>query len=199
MKNPASQAAIAMKADGVASPTSQAALTPLVDELMDLYVSWLEECAAVAASYENWRASERRDNQLAFSAYRAALDREEHAASTYQGLVERIAEVHSGSSALAPQPVPRSDRIRRAAPGGACAVLLESLADAARRAATEAATTTTTYTIISGSLAGAIFLGASVPFVLIGFVLLRVSLSIVRGARCVALGRLRWPTGLPRS
>ena len=111
MKNPASQAAIAMKADGVASPTSQAALTPLVDELMDLYISWREECAAVAASYENWSASERRDNQLAFSAYLAAVDREEHAAATYRGLVERIAEVRGGSSAFAQQPPPekRSD------------------------------------------------------------------------------------------
>ncbi len=106
MKNPTSQPAIAMKAEGVASPTSPAVLTPLVDELMDLYVSWLEGCAAVTASYENWRTSERRDHQLAFSAYLAALDREEHAASEYQSLVERIAEVHGGSSALAPQAAP---------------------------------------------------------------------------------------------
>ena len=89
MKNPASKATIAIKADGVASPTSQAALTPLVDELMDLYISWREECDAVAASYENWSAAERRDNQLGFSAYLAAVDREEHAAATYRGLVER--------------------------------------------------------------------------------------------------------------
>jgi hypothetical protein len=111
MKNPTSQAASAMKADGVASPTSLAALAPLVDELMDLYISWREECDAVAASYENWSASERRDNQLAFSAYLAAVDREEHAAATYRGLVERIAEVHGGSRALAPQRTPekRSD------------------------------------------------------------------------------------------
>ncbi len=111
MKNPASQATIAMKADGVPSPTSQAALTPLVDELVDLYISWREECAAVAASYENWSASERRDNQLAFSAYLAAVDREEHAAATYRGVVERIAEAHGGSSALGQQPAPekRSD------------------------------------------------------------------------------------------
>jgi hypothetical protein len=106
MKNPASQAANAMKADGVASPTSQAALTPLVDELLDLYISWREECAAVAASYQNWSASERRDNQLAFSAYLAAVDREEHAAATYRGLVERITEAHGGSSALAQRPTP---------------------------------------------------------------------------------------------
>ena len=106
MKNPASKATIAIKADGVASPTSQAALTPLVDELMDLYISWREECDAVAASYENWSAAERRDNQLGFSAYLAAVDREEHAAATYRGLVERIAEVHGGSSALAHQSTP---------------------------------------------------------------------------------------------
>jgi hypothetical protein len=113
MKNPASQPAIAIKADGRASPTSRAVLTPLVDELMDLYVSWLEECAAVTASYESWRASERRDNQLAFSAYIAAVDREEHAAATYRGAVERIAEAHGGSSACAQQPAAekRSDSV----------------------------------------------------------------------------------------
>jgi hypothetical protein len=104
MKNPTSRATIAPRADGVVSPASQAALTPLVDELLDLYVSWREECASVAASYENWSASERRDNRLAFSAYLAALDREEHAATKYRGLVERIAEVHALSSAVAPRP-----------------------------------------------------------------------------------------------
>lgn len=104
MKNPASQTTIAPQPDGVVSPASQAALRPLVDELLDLYVSWREECAAVAASYENWSASERRDNRLAFGAYRAALDREEHAAATYRGLAERIAEVHGGSSAVAQRP-----------------------------------------------------------------------------------------------
>jgi hypothetical protein len=109
MKNPASQATIAPQADGVVSPASQAALAPLVDELLDLYVSWREESAAVAASYENWSASERRDNRLAFSAYLAALDREEHAAATYHGLVERIAKVHGGSSAVAQRPA-RNER-----------------------------------------------------------------------------------------
>ncbi len=104
MNNPVSQTAIDMKADGVQSPTSQPALTPLVDELMDLYISWREECDAVAASYENWSASERRDNQLAFSAYIAAMDREEHAAATYRGAVERIAEARGGSSARAQPP-----------------------------------------------------------------------------------------------
>jgi hypothetical protein len=104
MKNPASQTTITPHADGVVSPASQAALTPLVDELLDLYVSWREESAAVATSYENWSASERRDNRLAFSAYLAALDREEHAAATYRSQVERIAKGRGGSAAIAQRP-----------------------------------------------------------------------------------------------
>jgi hypothetical protein len=96
MKNPTSQTTIAPQADGVLSPASQAALTPLVDELLDLYISWREESAAVAASYENWSASERRDSRLAFSAYLAALDREEHAAATYRSQVERVTKAGGG-------------------------------------------------------------------------------------------------------
>jgi hypothetical protein len=104
MKNTGSQTTIAPQADGVVSPTSQAALRPLVDELMDLYVSWREESSAVATSYENWSASARRDNRLAFSAYIAALDREEHAAATYRSQVERIAKARAGSGAVAQLP-----------------------------------------------------------------------------------------------
>ena len=104
MKNPASQANIAPQADGVGSPVSQAALAPLLDKLLDLYISWREECAAVAASYENWSSSERRDNRLAFSAYLAALDREEHAAARYRGLAERIAQMHGARNAVAQRP-----------------------------------------------------------------------------------------------
>jgi len=104
MKNPASHATIALKTDGRASAASQAALTPLVDELLDRYISWREECATVAASYENWSASDRRDNQLAFSAYLAAVDREEHAAAMYMHLLERIADLHGGGGALAERP-----------------------------------------------------------------------------------------------
>jgi hypothetical protein len=52
-----------------------------------------------------------------------------------------------------------------------------------------------TNTIISGSLAGAIFgfifFGAFAPFVLIGFVVLRVGLSLIRGGRCLVSRRTR--------
>jgi hypothetical protein len=53
-----------------------------------------------------------------------------------------------------------------------------------------------TNTIFNSSLAavifGFIFFGAFVPFVLIGFVVVRVGLSIGRGGRRLASGRVRW-------
>jgi hypothetical protein len=73
-----------------ASPFSQAGLDHLIDEMIDGYVSWREACTAVATSYENWKRAGRDDRTLAFSAYNAALDREEHAAATYRTRAERI-------------------------------------------------------------------------------------------------------------
>ena len=62
-----------------------------VDDMMDDYVSWRDACAAVAVSYENWKSSVRTDMKLAFSAYVAALDREEQAATAYERAVARVA------------------------------------------------------------------------------------------------------------
>jgi hypothetical protein len=61
-----------------------------VDDMMDDYVSWRDACAAVALSYEAWKCSDRRDTQLAFSAYVAALDREEEAATAYERAVAQV-------------------------------------------------------------------------------------------------------------
>ena len=62
-----------------------------VDDLIDDYLGWREACAAVTVSYENWRCSDRPDKKLAFSAYVAALDREERAATAYQLAVAHVA------------------------------------------------------------------------------------------------------------
>jgi hypothetical protein len=60
----------------------------------------------------------------------------------------------------------------------------------------------TNATFIS-SLAAAIFgfilFGGFVPFFLIGFVVVRVGLWIVRSGRYLVSRRVRWPTGLPQS
>ena len=60
------------------------------DALIDLYVEWREECAAVQSAYERWRAAPRDDGAVAFAAYRAALDREEGASNAYAALVRRV-------------------------------------------------------------------------------------------------------------
>ena len=75
------------------SPAGRAHLIHLVDALIEHYVSWREECAAVASSYENWSRAESGDRALAFSAYVAALDREELAAASYRDVIAEIAQV----------------------------------------------------------------------------------------------------------
>jgi hypothetical protein len=61
-----------------------------IDELLGSYISWREECHTVRLAYERWIASDRGERGLAYAAYLAALDREEHAARTYAHRVERV-------------------------------------------------------------------------------------------------------------
>jgi hypothetical protein len=61
-----------------------------VDELVQCYVSWREECLAVRLAYQRWVDSTGAERRLAYAAYVAVLDREEHAARTYAEHVERL-------------------------------------------------------------------------------------------------------------
>jgi len=61
----------------------------LLDEVVDAYVDWREERAAVWGAYARWSSAPVPDCPLAFTAYRAALDREECAAHTYAALMTR--------------------------------------------------------------------------------------------------------------
>ena len=62
----------------------------LVDEAVDAYVDWREERASVWDAYTRWTSAPVADCPLAFSAYRAALDREERAAHVYAELMTRV-------------------------------------------------------------------------------------------------------------
>jgi hypothetical protein len=62
----------------------------LVDEAVGAYVDWREESAAVWDAYERWAHAPRIDAAGAFSAYRAALDREECASHAYADQLARI-------------------------------------------------------------------------------------------------------------
>ena len=66
-------------------------IAELGDALIDLYVDWREECAAVHSTYECWRRAPKHDTAAAFAAYSAALDREERAGNVYAALVRRVA------------------------------------------------------------------------------------------------------------
>ena len=66
-------------------------LTPIsdiIDAVMDGYVNWREESAAVEDGLSHWRRASPDQRTVAFEDYFAALDREEHAASEYRRLVE---------------------------------------------------------------------------------------------------------------
>jgi predicted kinase len=60
----------------------------LIDAMMDAYVCWREECAAVEKAYRDWLGARRDDKADAFAKYSAALDREEYAAAEYRRLIE---------------------------------------------------------------------------------------------------------------
>jgi hypothetical protein len=61
----------------------------LLDALIDSYVTWREESAAVNVTYRRWTHAEGADRELRFDEYFAALDREEYAACAYRRLVEQ--------------------------------------------------------------------------------------------------------------
>ncbi len=71
------------KRSSTASPISD-----LIDAVMDGYITWREESAAVEAAYHTWRRASPNQRTVAFDDYFAALDREEQAASEYRRLVE---------------------------------------------------------------------------------------------------------------
>jgi hypothetical protein len=64
-----------------------------LDEMLERYISWREECDAVRMAYQQWADSGRRERKLAYAGYLAALDREERAARTYAGHVERVRRI----------------------------------------------------------------------------------------------------------
>jgi hypothetical protein len=71
----------------------------LIDGMMDLYVDWREECVALRKAYERWSSVRLVERELAFAAYRAALDREDRASAVYADLVKTVERELEGSNA----------------------------------------------------------------------------------------------------
>jgi hypothetical protein len=62
----------------------------LIDEAMERYVEWREECAFVEDAYATWSSAPPEAAELPFAAYGAALDREQSAASVYRRALDRL-------------------------------------------------------------------------------------------------------------
>lgn len=72
----------------------------LLDEALERYLDWRAESEAVDVAYRVWSAAPSAEGAISFTAYRAALDREERAATVYSGVIERAAAVMDGESQL---------------------------------------------------------------------------------------------------
>ena len=62
----------------------------LVDEAVDAYVDWRDQCTAVSEAYRRWASAPVADAGSAFAAYSAALDREASAAEVYAAQLMRM-------------------------------------------------------------------------------------------------------------
>ena len=64
----------------------------LADELLETYLWWRQESAAVQSAYLRWRDALADDRAFAFSEYRAAVDLEEQAAGVFRECSMRVSE-----------------------------------------------------------------------------------------------------------
>jgi hypothetical protein len=62
----------------------------LADAFVDSWVSWREASEDVGTAYRWWSECARSQRALAFAGYRAALDREQHAASIHSDWAQRV-------------------------------------------------------------------------------------------------------------
>ncbi len=77
--------------DSESSPMPKTRIRPeVIDGLMEIYVDWREECLGLTTAYERWLHALAPERDLAFAAYRAALDREEQASAVYADRLVRI-------------------------------------------------------------------------------------------------------------
>jgi hypothetical protein len=84
-----------MAADSKGRSALRAPLSRLRDEIIDLYLDWREQAAAVEDAYESWAGAPAGEEGRCFAAYTAALDREEAAARSYANVLassERLSQ-----------------------------------------------------------------------------------------------------------
>jgi hypothetical protein len=79
-------------------PRDQTERGRLAEEAIERYVDWREESATVNEAYAQWSTAPEAEGALAFAAYRAAVDREECAATLYGTVIDRLGRGGAGAS-----------------------------------------------------------------------------------------------------
>jgi hypothetical protein len=77
-------------------PGDQQTLRSLADKFIESWVCWREACEAVHSAYARWQQCEVAQRGFAFEGYRAALDREDHAAQVHSMWAGRVGEARDG-------------------------------------------------------------------------------------------------------
>jgi hypothetical protein len=62
----------------------------LMNQAMDAYAGWRDQCSAVDLAYRHWAAARGHDAAVWYTAYSAALAREERAAERYAQVTRRV-------------------------------------------------------------------------------------------------------------
>ncbi|HEX2309782.1 MAG TPA: hypothetical protein VHH91_03615 [Vicinamibacterales bacterium] len=88
-----------MAGDSSSRSELEAPLRRLRDQIIDLYLDWLEETAAVADAYASWSGAPAGEEGRRFAAYAAALDREEAAARGYADALANGERLSQGGGA----------------------------------------------------------------------------------------------------
>ena len=70
--------------------TLPAPIAGLVDEMLACYIDWREDAATARDAYGRWSTSRAGEAAQLFSAYQAALDQEESAATSYAAIVDDV-------------------------------------------------------------------------------------------------------------
>jgi hypothetical protein len=87
------------------TPVVTGGIAELTDEMLDRYVEWREDAAAVADTYRRWSVAPANEEAMWFSAYMAALEMEEFTAASYaeaiRALSRPLRDAQGGSRAEA--------------------------------------------------------------------------------------------------
>ena len=82
-------------------PVELAIRERLLDRALESYLDWRAESDAVGEAFGHWSAAPAAEGADRFAAYRAALDREECAATLYSAVIERLERLPGADIGLA--------------------------------------------------------------------------------------------------